>query len=76
MRRKIAKIAATVGIILAGMAVGPVAVLCMFTYLESTGAMDSEWALGYLFTHILPAFVIGGIVGCCVAAYFVYKMWR
>ena len=70
------KIAATVCIISAGLAVGPIAAFAMLMYLGFTGELDSEWALGYWGTHILPAFVIGYIVGCCVASYFVYKMWR
>ena len=75
MARKGAKIGATVGIILAGLAAGPVAAFLTVTYLESSGALDSEWAFGYI-AHILLAFVIAGIVGCGVAAYLVYKIWR
>ena len=75
MVRKGAKIGATAGIILAGLAAGPVAALLMLTRLESSGALDSEWAFGYI-AHILLAFVIAGIVGGGVAAYSVYKIWR
>ncbi len=70
------KIAATVVIILAGLAAGPVAAIGMMLHLGSTGALESEWALGYMFTHILPSFVIGAIVGCCVAAYLIRGIWR
>lgn len=70
------KIAATAGIILAGLAAGPAAAIGMMMHLGSTGELESEWAVGYLFTHIMPSFVIGTIVGCCVAAYFVRVIWR
>lgn len=70
------KITATVAIILAGLAAGPVAALVMMTHLQSAEALESEWALGYLFTHIGPSFLIGVIVGCCVAGYFVRRIWR
>ncbi len=70
------KIAATAGIILAGLAAGPVAAIGIMMYLGSTGELESEWALGYLFTHIVPSFVIGAIVGCCSAAYFIRGIWR
>jgi hypothetical protein len=70
------KIAATVGILLAGLVVGPIAAFAMLMYLGLTGELDSEWALGYWGTHILPAFVIGAVVGCCVAVHFVCRIWR
>ena len=75
MRRKSARIAATVGIILAGLAAGPVAALLTVAHLESTGALDSEWAFGYI-GHIVLSFALAGIVGCGIAAYLVYRIWR
>ena len=75
MGRKSRKIAATAGIILAGLAAGPIAALLTISHLESSGALDSEWAFGYI-AHILLAFAVAAIVGCCVAAYVVYKIWR
>jgi len=50
------KIAATAGIILAGLAAGPIAAIAMMKHLESTGALESEWSFGYLLTHIAPVF--------------------
>ena len=67
---------ATVAIILVGLAAGPVAALVMMTHLQSTKELESEWALGYLFTHIGPSFLIGVIFGCCVAGYLVRRIWR
>ena len=63
MRGRGAKIGATVGVILVGLGAGPVAAFAMAAHLESSGALDSEWALGYL-GHVLVAFVVGGVVGC------------
>jgi len=70
------KIAATAGIILAGLAAGPIAAIAMMKHLESTGALESEWSFGYLLTHIAPVFLICSIFGCFVAVYFVRRIWR
>ena len=70
------KIAATAGIILAGLAAEPIAAIAVMKHLESTGALESEWSFGYLLTHIAPVFLIGTIFGCCVAVYFVHRIWR
>jgi hypothetical protein len=50
--------------------------MLMMAYLQSSGDLESEWAFGYLITHILPSFVFGAIVGGCAAAYFTRRIWR
>jgi hypothetical protein len=70
------KIAATVGIILAGMAVGTVVAFMTFKYLGLTGTLTQNGPLDICSLILRQAFVIGAVVGCCVHVYFIRRVWR